>query len=112
MKVYAVFKKAIYRHECGGVFSTLEAAEAAAERCIAGERDDYHDYEVVAFELDAVTLQTPLVARPGWKGHTYMEGGDIEEEESICTWSRTNGVVSKTPNAMLIGPQQREEDHE
>lgn len=103
MKVYAVFKTAVYRHECGGVFSTLEAAEAAAERFIAGERDDHHDYEVVAFELDAMTPQTPLVKLPGLHGSTYTAGGDLDEDEALCTWSRTKGVVSKTPNAVLCG---------
>jgi hypothetical protein len=94
MKVYAVFKTGVYRHECAGIFSTPDAADAAAERCISGERDDYHDYKVVAFELDAVTPQTTLVKLPGG----MLGGGGLEEAEALCTWSRINGVVSKQLN--------------
>lgn len=100
MKVYAVFKTGVYRHECAGIFSTIDAADAAAERCISGERDDYHNYKVVEFELDAVTPQTPLVKRPVG----MVCGGDLEEDEALCTWSRVNGVASKLPNDGVNGP--------
>lgn len=100
MKVYAVFKFNVYRHECGGVFSTLEAALVAAERCIAGERDDHHSYEVVPFELDAQTPQTPLVRRIAVQEAILFSGGDLEETEALCTFDRENGVVSKTPKSL------------
>ena len=55
MNIYAVFKVGVYRHECGGLFSTdkkaLDAAKAAAE----AEPDDYHQFEIVPFELDVPT---------------------------------------------------------
>ena len=38
--IYAVFKTAVYRHECGGLFSSLELAEQAARSLMGGEPDD------------------------------------------------------------------------
>jgi hypothetical protein len=55
--VYAVFRYGVYRHECGGVFSTLELAKVAADQLIASEPDDYHAYEVVPFEMDVRALR-------------------------------------------------------
>ena len=77
MKLYSVFKTGVYRHECAGVFSTLDMAEAAAQRCIAGERDDYHTYVVVEFELDTQTPQEPLASEtmPGSR-YNYRRGGE------------------------------------
>lgn len=37
MTVYVVFREGVYRYECGGVFSSLPAAEAAARAYKAGE---------------------------------------------------------------------------
>ena len=92
MKVYAVFKTGVYRHECGGVFSTIEAAEQAAERLISGERDDYHQYEMVAFDLDAVTRQTPIAINAEGADATC---GELEEAPALCTWRRIYGVIEK-----------------
>lgn len=58
--VFAVFKKGVYRHECGGIFSTIELATEAAHKLITGERDDYHTYEILEFELDVVLSQSPI----------------------------------------------------
>lgn len=51
-EVFAVFREGIYRHECGGVFSTLGAAKACALELARTDGDDYHTYEVVPFVLD------------------------------------------------------------
>jgi len=51
-KVYAVFREGVYRHECGGIFSTEELALKAANELLASEPDDYHEYVVVPFVLD------------------------------------------------------------
>lgn len=55
MIVYAVFQSAVYRHSCGGIFSTLDASQRCADACAEGDGDDHHSYEVVPFVLDART---------------------------------------------------------
>lgn len=50
-EVYVVFREAVYRHECGGVFANLKAAEDAACFLLAQEPDDHHHYVVVRFLL-------------------------------------------------------------
>jgi hypothetical protein len=52
MNVFAVFRTGYYRHGCGGVFSTKEAAIEAAEAMAEVDCDDYHQYDVVPFALD------------------------------------------------------------
>lgn len=52
MIVYCVFQEGVYRHECGGVYDSREAAIAAAQAIAADDRDDYHSYDVVAFTLN------------------------------------------------------------
>jgi hypothetical protein len=67
--VFAVFQEAVYRHDCDGIFSTLEKAIEVANACAAAG-DGHHEYRVVPFELDQAC---PLVrddnaAEPG---HVY-----------------------------------------
>ena len=51
MTVYAVFQTAVYRHDCDGIFSTLERAREVADTCaLAG--DGHHAYKVIPFEVD------------------------------------------------------------
>lgn len=99
MRVFVVFKVAVYRHECGGVFTTFEDARTAALTLIAGERDDHHQYEVVPFELDAATTQTRKENRSGNVGKWYWSGGDLEEADALLTLSRDGDEVRETPNA-------------
>jgi hypothetical protein len=54
MTVFVVFQEGVYRHDCGGVFTSLELAKAAADQRKAAERDNYHEWTVVPFEVDAV----------------------------------------------------------
>ena len=65
MEVYAVFKHGVYRHECAGIFTTLDRAADVARVCIAAADDDYHSYVVVPFTLDAPTVLTPYRTEPG-----------------------------------------------
>lgn len=104
MKVFAVFKEGIYRHECGGVFSTLAAATDAAKRLIAGEYDNHHDYTVVPFDLDVMTEQTPVESRVGWKGHTFFSGGDLREADALVRISRRKPEVTPTDDEYLCWP--------
>lgn len=53
--LYAVFREGVQRHECGGIFDTLDAAKSAARSLIVLEPDDYHSYCVVPFVLNETT---------------------------------------------------------
>lgn len=77
--LYAVFKEAVYRHECGGIFSTLEKAENAAKDLRDGEPDSHHNYVVVPFYLDEKTEQTPLIEKTYGSERTYFTGGKLVE---------------------------------
>jgi hypothetical protein len=81
MKLYAVFKEGVLRHECGGIFSTFKAALDAATNLINGERDSYHTYEVVPFFLNKQTEQTSI---------GVFGGGELIEEWAIARLVRDN----------------------
>ena len=83
MNVFAVFKNGVYRHECGGVFDSLEKATEAAEMFRDGERDDHHSYEVVGFELNTPCMQTSVSEPRTGCGYGFHEGGEIEEPPSL-----------------------------
>jgi len=95
MQVFVVFKVAVYRHECGGVFSTLKAARVAALQLINGERDDHHDYEVVPFELDVMTMQTPKTNTSDNVDPYFWIGGDLEEAEAVLMFKRNGDDVTE-----------------
>ena len=59
MTLYCVFQEGVYRHDCEGVYDTFEAAVEAANSVAADDRDDYHNYEVTAYELN----QRPLTEK-------------------------------------------------
>lgn len=84
-EVFAVFKQGIYRHECGGVFSSLERATDAAKALMQGERDDYHHYEVVRFALDERTAQAAL---------KEWGGGEVIEPDEVLIVGRVGGVLA------------------
>ena len=88
MEVYAVFKHAVYRHQCGGIFTDIDLAMKAAISLRDGERDSHHSYEVVPFILDEKTEQTPVITTEGSWG-TYAEGGElVESKEDITVGSK------------------------
>lgn len=93
-RVYLVFKEGIYRHECAGVFTSLPVAEGVAARRIAGERDDYHVYTLVAMDLDSETPQTPATPYTYPSGRTVLEGGELVEPTTLCAWSRKGTEVT------------------
>ena len=55
MNLYVIFKRGVYRHECGGVFDSLEGAERARVSLLEWEADSYHEYEIVPFILNEIT---------------------------------------------------------
>ena len=73
-----------HRHECGGVFSTLELAKEAARCLLEGEPDNYHAYDIIMFELDMQTtrMQTSAIGY-----------GELDEAEPICTFTRKRKYV-------------------
>jgi len=65
MLVYAVFRQAVYRHACGGVFKPLKDAINAANSLADSDVDSHHVYEVVPYELGA-RAQTERSGDPQW----------------------------------------------
>lgn len=82
--IYAVFKESVYRHECGGVYSTLEKACDAARMLIWQECDDHHRFDVVPFVLDEV----PRGTSDRWL--------TIQERPALATFERRADVVHQT----------------
>ena len=89
MKIYVVFRNGVYRHECGGIFSTFELAKSAAKCLLEGEPDDYHYYDIVMFELDMQTthMQTSVI-----------DYGELAESKPICTLTRNDGIIIEYEN--------------
>lgn len=55
MEVFAVFREGVYRHQCGGVFSSREAAICVADKLAANDVDDWHTYDVVPYTIDSAS---------------------------------------------------------
>jgi len=68
MTVYLVFREAVYRHECLGVFSTLEKAKETADTEAAIESDDRHYIVIYPFELDVALIGTWTAPGPHARG--------------------------------------------
>jgi hypothetical protein len=56
MKLFAVFREGVYRHECGGIFTTMEAAKNCADVLAIRDLDSYHSYAVRKYESDALPI--------------------------------------------------------
>jgi hypothetical protein len=52
--IWVVFQEGVYRHLCGGIFTTKSKAEAAALKLASQDRDSYHEWHVVPFEIDVM----------------------------------------------------------
>jgi hypothetical protein len=70
MSVYVVFREGVYRHECGGVFSTFGKAKEAALALIKGEPDDWHHYVVHDLRMD----ETATRSSRGTEGELTEDG--------------------------------------
>ena len=100
MKIFAVFKEGAYRHECGGIFSTLDKAKDAALVLITNEPDHHHTYAIVPFDLDVRTPQqsdtdaNTDTDTESYKLSNWFSGiGAVLEPEAICTYMRKQGIV-------------------
>lgn len=80
-EVYVVFREAVYRHACGGVFETLEAAKAAADFLAEEDADDHHTYQVVPFRLNAIPS---LVKSEGGWGCQSPAIGEADPVYAVC----------------------------
>jgi hypothetical protein len=80
--VFAVFREGVYRHECGGVFDTEAAARAAAASLLSNEPDDYHEYVVVPFHLNAVSEHDPGDTCSPWLSC------ELVEPKPLATYTR------------------------
>lgn len=78
MRVYAVFKEGVYRHECAGIFTSEDRAKQVADAWLA-KGDGYHEWHVVPFEMDVVNE----TLRPGY------EGDWIDEPMAIYVATKT-----------------------
>jgi len=77
--VYAIFREAVYRHECVGIFATEENARIAATGAIEREPDAHHEITIVPFPLGQVAFIPAPPDKYGWCGDspTQMEPAPI-----------------------------------
>lgn len=88
MQLFAVFREGVYRQECGGIFSSFDAAVSATTELITNEPDDYHSYVVMPFELDATTKRDD---------HRLVDlYGSLKEPKELMIITRKNGEVTET----------------
>ena len=85
--LYIVFREGVYRHECGGVYSTEALAIEAAIALIKGENDDHHHYTIVPLTLDAT---------PGMHAHIPGAWQTPQESEPIAEVHRHRKAVRMT----------------
>lgn len=89
-KLYIVFQEAVYRHECGGVFSTIEKAIEAANLLAEADIDSHHSYDVQEFTLDLVTEFT---TKDQWNTDTF----DIIEPKVLYSVNKDKVLLPFTP---------------
>lgn len=85
MNIFIVVRTGVYRHEIGGVFTTLVAAHDEALRLMLSEPDAHHEYEILAQRLD---MPTQSGDRP-WDGG-FADGDVI----AMFAWKKFHGAVS------------------
>ena len=64
--LYAIIEEGVYRHDVGGVFSSLEQAAAEAKVKVLAEKDHYHDWLVLEFKVDQSVDDGELACTATW----------------------------------------------
>ena len=54
MDLFTLFQTGVYRHRCGGIFTTRELAISAAIELAKAEPDNHHNWNVFMFTADEV----------------------------------------------------------
>ena len=72
MKLYAVVKKGVYRHEILGVFNSLESAIEIAKTGVKEEEDHYHSFLVLSFTANQKVDDGELVCTVGWSRNNQL----------------------------------------
>lgn len=100
MKLFCVFQEGVYRHTCGGVFDSLERAVDAADHIAAADIDNYHSYDVFAFELNKPDCEESALysveRRAALKKLGPHEGECVPEPN---TWRRNQHECSRGTRA-------------
>lgn len=92
MSVYVISRVGVYEHFVPGAWSTLDGALDHATALAAD--DGYHDWNIYAFDLDAVPEHTRVgILSYAVKGHfDYPEGYDFTSEVSP-PWVPASGLL-------------------
>lgn len=61
MNLYVVTKEGMYRHEICGIYDSEDLAINRAEEVCKAEHDDYHEFYVLQFDLNAAVDDGLLV---------------------------------------------------
>jgi hypothetical protein len=90
---FLVIQNGVYRHGIGGIFSTVEAAKAAADACAGLDHDAYHNYEVIPFQLDGLAVSPS-------KAHSSdsLPGLDFNEPRPVYSVSKPR-EMSRMPRS-------------
>lgn len=86
MDLFVIFRRGVYRQQCGGVFSELEMAVAAARFFISVEPDDYHVFEIYQFHLNVQAHHVPGT-------YQYKAAGRLYESPPIKILRREKDTI-------------------
>lgn len=87
--VYAIVKQGVYRHEVGGIYSSIDKAIAAVKGLVKLEEGygKYHSYVVVCCDLDA----PPVL--PDKKDWSWIGPRPVEDKVCEVKWLGDDIVV-------------------
>ncbi len=63
MRLFAVSREGVYRHEIVGIYDDVEFAIERGVNSSKEEKDDYHHFEVLEFMINEDTRDGRLIAR-------------------------------------------------
>lgn len=63
MRLYAVSKEGVYRHEIVGIYDNAEVAIERGVEAAREEYDDYHHFDVLEFDLNVPVHDGRLLAK-------------------------------------------------